>query len=108
MLDRTPNKLSPFGWWARLAAFLCLALVGTAVPVALAWLFAPVLIHGLGPDGAANGSWLAWLLAGIGIATSLVLWIIALAFFGTAAWNLIRKGRFSHQETAPDAEQVIA
>lgn len=97
-----------YGRWARLATFSLLALVGTVGPVVVAWLFAPALINGLGPGGSVGGSWIAWLLVGIGAATSFVLWLLSLKFFSSAVWNLLRKKRAPAQESAQDTEQAIA
>ncbi len=105
------NKLtrydSPGNWRLRLGVIFVLAFVGTAAPVAIAWWAAPVLINGLGPGGAAYGSWLAWALAAIGVTTSLALWLFALRFYGTMLWALLRKGRLPSGENTLDIEQSV-
>lgn len=108
MANKLTRETNPVGWWFRLGAVFLLALIGTIAPVVIAWWAGPVLIDGLGPGGAAYGSWLAWVLAAIAIAMSLALWLFALRFYGTMLWALLRKGRLPSGETTLDIEQSVA
>ena len=81
--------------------------VTVILPLAvLYWWVYPVLLAGLRPGGAANGSWVAWALLLIGGAASAGAFVVALKL----SWRVIRLAwnyrRQSRKETLPEIGQI--
>ena len=98
------NKGARRRLWALAAV---LPAVTVVLPLAvLYWWVYPVLLAGLRPGGAANGSWVAWALLLLGGAVSAAAFVVALKL----CWRIIRLAwnysRQSRKEALPEIGQI--